>query len=752
VSIISCIMPTYNRRAFVPQAIAYFLRQDYPERELIIVDDGDDPVADVIPDDGRIRYLRLPTRHTVGAKRNLACEAARGEIIAHWDDDDWHAPHRLSYQVEALLQSGKAICGLTTLLFYESDTHKAWQFRYPGDRGHWLGGSTLMYRRDFWAAHRFPDVDVGEDARFVWSAHPHEVAVLDDHTFHVGIIHAHNISHKQRGGVYWHPHAPEHICALMGEDWLFYHPDSRCDDAAAPIRRLSDRPNRGEVQDPMEHVSPEITPAPMAVAQVRDLLLREYAALNHGQSLPIMRRWEIPYALFGAQLGNTMSVLNCTINPVGFESLLKRLYPHTYYRAWNPVQNNDFVLPRGAPDGGFDRVICINTLEHLLRPQRELLIAALSRKLKPGGLLILTSDYYFDSAWRNTHLLQIGVIRPDRSEVFNGWNRVTMREWIEICAPHGLMPLADAPPDPEEADPSLYLNQPPYTHACIGGIFYKPPAAPVDTGKRLVLALLTWNTRAISVESLHAHIAEARMLQRLGQQPMLCVVDNGSNDGTPDALRALEAEMEDIPHRFIFNRHNLGNSVARNQIIDAVLDWDADYLLFIDGDIELVPFSSFAMLRYMENQGHVVGCIGADSRWQTPDRGRSNQSWYSIDDTAIQTTNLVAWTQYGMFRRALFDEGVRFDVNAPFDEPGWGFEDNDLAFQMDVKGYLNCYFSGMTYLHRALHSSIGILRQNGYDPAALYTQRQQYVINKWMSVPRINNGPLSEVRRITLRI
>ena len=31
--LVSCIMPTYNRRALVPQAIEYFLRQDYPRRD-----------------------------------------------------------------------------------------------------------------------------------------------------------------------------------------------------------------------------------------------------------------------------------------------------------------------------------------------------------------------------------------------------------------------------------------------------------------------------------------------------------------------------------------------------------------------------------------------------------------------------------------------------------------------------------------------------------------------------------------------
>src|SRR5690242_6781724 len=93
--LVTCIMPTYNRRLFVPRAIEYFLRQDYVNRELIIIDDGIDAVGDLIPEHEAIRYVRVNERVTVGAKRNLACEQARGAIIAHWDDDDWHAPHRL---------------------------------------------------------------------------------------------------------------------------------------------------------------------------------------------------------------------------------------------------------------------------------------------------------------------------------------------------------------------------------------------------------------------------------------------------------------------------------------------------------------------------------------------------------------------------------------------------------------------------------------------------------------------------------
>ena len=102
-------MPTYNRRVFVPQAITYFLRQDYPNKEIIVVDNGTEPVQKLVPTDNGIRYVRLSTRMTMGAKCNLSCWQAQGEIIAHWDDDDWHAPHRLRYQVGVLLEARRGV-------------------------------------------------------------------------------------------------------------------------------------------------------------------------------------------------------------------------------------------------------------------------------------------------------------------------------------------------------------------------------------------------------------------------------------------------------------------------------------------------------------------------------------------------------------------------------------------------------------------------------------------------------------------
>jgi len=156
-------MPTFNRRQFVPRAIQYFLRQDYANKELVIIDDGTDRVADLIPLDSRIRYFGLPRSASTGAKRNLACKESKGTLIAHWDDDDWYAPWRLTYQVEQLLETDADICGLDRVLFYSPEDEKAWEYVYPPDQRAWVYGASLCYTRRFFETHPFADVRVGED-------------------------------------------------------------------------------------------------------------------------------------------------------------------------------------------------------------------------------------------------------------------------------------------------------------------------------------------------------------------------------------------------------------------------------------------------------------------------------------------------------------------------------------------------------------------------------------------------------------
>lgn len=212
--LVSCIMPTSDRREFVPQAIRNFLAQDYRPRELIVLDDGRDCVVDLIPQHDSIRYLRLDWKSTLGAKRNIACELARGALIAHWDDDDWMAPSWLSSQVKALQDQGADICGLDKVFFYAPQARRAWQYVYDGSAP-WVCGGTLCYRRDYWRSRPFPDINVGEDNAFVWAPQDKRIAINPDHHLYVARVHARNTSPKDTLNRRWHGCPVEQIERLM---------------------------------------------------------------------------------------------------------------------------------------------------------------------------------------------------------------------------------------------------------------------------------------------------------------------------------------------------------------------------------------------------------------------------------------------------------------------------------------------------------------------------------------------------------
>jgi glycosyltransferase involved in cell wall biosynthesis len=218
--LVSCIMPTRNRPRFVGQSIWYFLRQDYANRELVIVDDGEQAVTDLVPPDERIRYIRLDRRTSIGEKRNIACAAARGELIAHWDDDDWIGFDRLSHQAAALGDGD--ICGATSLLHYRLEAGEAWLRSLPDNPVPELAGGTLFYRRSVWVNCAYSEVDAGDDVPLVASTNTTARRVLADAPFYVALMHAGATSRHDLGTAGWERRPVEEVSARIGFDREFY--------------------------------------------------------------------------------------------------------------------------------------------------------------------------------------------------------------------------------------------------------------------------------------------------------------------------------------------------------------------------------------------------------------------------------------------------------------------------------------------------------------------------------------------------
>lgn len=168
--LISCLTVTADRLVLLKEAIGCYLAQTYPNRELVIVTAAgaryrqaiDDHLGALGRDDIRLVTVDDP-KATLGALRNISLEAARGDYVCQWDDDDLYHPERLSAQYAAMRAQGAEACFLTDhLQYFAKDRILYWvdwrRFGVEGEQG-MLPGSMLAVRDS-----RFRYPETGADA------------------------------------------------------------------------------------------------------------------------------------------------------------------------------------------------------------------------------------------------------------------------------------------------------------------------------------------------------------------------------------------------------------------------------------------------------------------------------------------------------------------------------------------------------------------------------------------------------------
>ena len=88
--VVSIVVPTYNRRNFLPINLKSLLSQTYKNIEILVVNDHGEDVSDIINgfNDNRIKYIVNEKNLGLAGSRNVGINHSKGKWICTIDDDD----------------------------------------------------------------------------------------------------------------------------------------------------------------------------------------------------------------------------------------------------------------------------------------------------------------------------------------------------------------------------------------------------------------------------------------------------------------------------------------------------------------------------------------------------------------------------------------------------------------------------------------------------------------------------------------
>jgi len=175
---VSILTPTYDKRCdflkFVAKGITM---QTYKNILEWVILDGTKTGVSILP--GVIEELRkmknIPTivyitqdvnrNNKVGALRNILKKEAKGDILIHFDDDDYYPEDRISHAVSRINETGHQLAGNSDLFMYDVHFKSLYQFKSFG-QNHILGG-TMAYTKKYANNHDFDEkVTHAEESSF----------------------------------------------------------------------------------------------------------------------------------------------------------------------------------------------------------------------------------------------------------------------------------------------------------------------------------------------------------------------------------------------------------------------------------------------------------------------------------------------------------------------------------------------------------------------------------------------------------
>lgn len=102
--LVSVLLPTYNRRRYLPYALKSILQQTYGNLEIFVLRDGGQDVSDIVRqlDDPRVVFINKGENRGKPHCLNEALARAQGKYVAYLDDDDVYYPQHVQVLVDVL--------------------------------------------------------------------------------------------------------------------------------------------------------------------------------------------------------------------------------------------------------------------------------------------------------------------------------------------------------------------------------------------------------------------------------------------------------------------------------------------------------------------------------------------------------------------------------------------------------------------------------------------------------------------------
>jgi len=144
--------------------------QRYPKNriEVLVANDSTDNTSDKLlslkdklPN---LRVFNFDGKNSNGLKRQWLIDRADGDILIHFDDDDYYFRDRIRNAVGALQNSQKLIAGHSKLYVWHMGAQKMTQSG-PHGENHACCGS-FAYKKEYTKLHKFSDVNQGPEPGF----------------------------------------------------------------------------------------------------------------------------------------------------------------------------------------------------------------------------------------------------------------------------------------------------------------------------------------------------------------------------------------------------------------------------------------------------------------------------------------------------------------------------------------------------------------------------------------------------------